>query len=184
MERLTRDFLVKYRDLLGVNPDELELIRENLGPVEHMYFVSYRQVVDGIPVEGSTVNFRINHGNLIQVATEKVAPVRVSTRPSVTVEMAWDAVRRHVPDFPTDADVMLNKGTLTLVPMTPRGWTRTRLPGPTGRGMHACPGVPAGLRAHRRDRAVGGAGRRADGGAATVRGLEQVREGTRGCVSG
>jgi hypothetical protein len=134
MEQLTRGFLVKYRDLLGVDPGELELVRENLGPVEHMYFVSYRQVVDGLPVEGSTVNFRINGGNLIQVATENVAPVIISTTPEIGPEVALEAVTRHVGDFPSSLDTIVDRGSLVLLPCTRRGMDPDAFAGPPGTG--------------------------------------------------
>jgi len=135
MEQITRDFLVKYRDLLGVDPGGLELIRENLGPVEHMYFVSYRQVVDGLPVEGATVNFRINGGNLIQVATENIAPVKISTTPSISPQMAWEAVMRQVRDFPSPGDEILDWGSLKLIPVTPLGMDPDAFAGPPGAGI-------------------------------------------------
>ncbi|MBN2382319.1 hypothetical protein JXQ70_05495, partial [bacterium] len=136
IEDLTHDFLVEHKDLLGIIPSELVLRPENAVSVAHMVFVNYTQVVNGVPVEGATVNFRINRGNLLHVATEDYAPVKISTIPSISLETALDTVRGYLGEFSLQRDKIVDAGSLRLVPITPRGNNPDLFKGPVGTGYN------------------------------------------------
>ena len=88
IEALTRRFLDRYRTLIGIDPGELVLEESSVGPVEHMVYATYRQVVNGVPVEGAALRFAINRGNLLQVSTSRIAPVRIGTTPALDANAA------------------------------------------------------------------------------------------------
>ena len=71
MEAIARDYLPRVQAFLGVNPKELVLNRGRSGqPADHVWFVDFDVVRDGLTVEGARVVFRVNNGNLIQYGTE------------------------------------------------------------------------------------------------------------------
>src|SRR5262249_6848931 len=103
---LTRTFLDRYQGLLGIDPRELVLDTGNAGPVEHMYYATYHQVVNGIPVEGSALRFHINRGNLLQVSTARLAPVRISTIPTIETSKARSILAAYLGGFPDPLDTI------------------------------------------------------------------------------
>ncbi len=135
VEALTRGFLGRYRGLLGVDPRELVLEESSVGPVGHMFYAVYRQVVNGIPVEGAALRFLVNRGNLLQVSTSRLAPVRSSTRPTVEPDAAISRLDEYLGGFPDPSDRVLDPGSLVLVPVTPAGIDPSRFDGPAGSGI-------------------------------------------------
>lgn len=138
LEQLARKFLAENAKVFGINPDQFALIPEGTGPVDHMVYINFRQVVSGIPVADSAVWFRINNGNLIQVATENVAPVSVNLVPTVTRETAWIAMLnflgKDAPLKKSDADI-LDGGSLILLPRTPQNIDPNAFHGVMGSGF-------------------------------------------------
>lgn len=134
IEALTRGFLESYRNLLGIDPRELVLDPAGVGPVEHMFYANFRQVVNGVPVEGAALRFHINRGNLLQVSTSKLAPVTIATRPTIEISAARSAVASYLGGFPIPSDRILDGGSLELVPITPWGRNPDRFEGPAGSG--------------------------------------------------
>lgn len=86
VEDLTRQFLWRVADLLRVDPDDLVFDRLQsrlVGRQQHLWLVHFQQQYLGLPVEGARVFLRINHGNVVQFGTERLAGVRLDTRPSL-----------------------------------------------------------------------------------------------------
>src|SRR5581483_5565069 len=88
LDAIARDFMPRVQSLLGIDPAQLALNRARSGqPAEHVWFVDYDVVREGMPVEGARVVFRVNNGNLIQYGTENlpvlgapVPPTRLTAR--------------------------------------------------------------------------------------------------------
>ena len=135
IESLTRGFLTANRGLLGIDPGELVLDPASVGPVEHMYYATFRQIVEGIPVEGAALRFHVNRGNLLQVSTTRLAPVRVSTIPSIDRAAAVSILATYLGEFPAEEDRFLDSGSLLIVPLTPFGTAPDRFDGPAGTGI-------------------------------------------------
>src|SRR5919106_1598586 len=73
VESAARAFLPKVAHLLGVDPASLVLNQGRSGqPAEHVWFVDFDVVRDGLTVEGARVVFRVNNGNLIQFGSENL----------------------------------------------------------------------------------------------------------------
>lgn len=123
VENLAREFLSKYQDLFRVNPDQLILDPNGSGPVlDQYYFLRFQWVPGGVPVEGGSVFFRINNGNLLQVATEKIGDLKVETAPSIDLRTAWEVLGGYLAeDAPGDRDSIVEPGRLVLIPATPVG---------------------------------------------------------------
>jgi len=122
MEALSRQFMMDHPELFPVNQDDLVLVPE--GTVEldgYLYFVRYEYRRNGIPVEGSNVVFRVNHGNLIQFGAEKVAPLAdVDTVPSFDTETARQILEGYVGGW-SSADQIVDPGHLSIIPFAPEG---------------------------------------------------------------
>ncbi len=79
--------------------------------------------MDDIPVEKGSIYFRINNGNLIQVASTRVAPITLDTTPSFTLETAWQILSGYLGDAGiSEKDNILNRGALVIIPTTKAGF--------------------------------------------------------------
>ena len=118
VESLARDFLLRNRGALQVNPEELLLA--GMEPIGNsIYFIHFQWVHGGVPVESGSVFFAINNGNLIQVGVQNIGPMNLDPKPTVSIERAWQVLRSYVGS--TDAkDEVLDKGSLVILPITPK----------------------------------------------------------------
>ncbi len=135
VEALTRRFLVRHKALLGVDPAELVFDPSSTGPAAHMYFATYRQSANGVPVEGASLRFVVNRGNLVQVSTARLAHVTVSTTPTLRKTDLATVLAGYLGGFPDAADHVLDAGSLVLVPVTPAGTSPDRFEGAAGSGV-------------------------------------------------
>ena len=96
LEAIARDYLPRVQSLLGVNPKELVLDRGRSGqPAEHLWFVDFDVVREGLPIEGARVVFRVNNGNLIQYGTENLPAPGATVPPTrLTQKDALDSVAK------------------------------------------------------------------------------------------
>ncbi|MES1244756.1 MAG: hypothetical protein ABUT39_24325, partial [Acidobacteriota bacterium] len=121
MESLARDFLARNRGVFGLSPDELVLDPSGSTPVGNsIYFLRFQWVRGGVPVEGGSVFFAVNNGNLVQIGLTNIGPINVDPKPGVPVERAWEVLKSYVGGM-TAKDQVVNKGTLVILPITPKG---------------------------------------------------------------
>ncbi len=121
LEGLARDFLLKYENVFKVPQDELVL--DPVGSVavgDSVYFLRFQWVYGGVPVEGASIYFAINNGNLIQVGALKMGPISVDPLPTLTPDTAWQILGDYVGGL-SPKDEVVNKGNLVIMPITPRG---------------------------------------------------------------
>ena len=123
VEAIAREFLDRYPGLFPVTPGQLVLDREGTIAIgESLYFLRFQWIVDGIPVEKGSIYFRINNGNLVQVASTRIAPVALDTTPSFTPETAWQILNGYLGDAGiTEKDSILDRGRLVIIPTTRKG---------------------------------------------------------------
>lgn len=115
---LLEDFIQANADLLGVQGLEFvpdTQVTDPFGPERTHWFVEFRQVKNGVPVEGAHLFFRIAAGNIVQFGTYRVAPVNVTTRPDVGVKQAFNQAFKQL-EFPqgTEVSEWLDEGTLQV----------------------------------------------------------------------
>ena len=73
VEALARDFIETNSEALGLHAADLRLVPEGSGPFgDHLYFLRFESTIGGLAVDHASVYVRINSGNLIQLATERV----------------------------------------------------------------------------------------------------------------
>ena len=91
VEARVRAFLAQFPEVLRVAPEQLRLNEAASAKSGdgHFWAVELEQVYRGLPVDGASVYFRINHGNIVQFGAEKVADVKLDTRPKITREEAF-----------------------------------------------------------------------------------------------
>jgi hypothetical protein len=117
METIARGYLPRVQAFLGVNPKELVLNRGRSGqPADHVWFVDFDVVREGLVVEGARVVFRVNNGNLIQYGTEDLpAPGAKVPVTKLTAKDALDAVAQLIGGFQV-GDTFRDAGSLHLLP--------------------------------------------------------------------
>jgi trimeric autotransporter adhesin len=123
IELLSREFLDKYPGLFPVKQEELVMDPDGTIPIgESFYLIRFQWVVNDIPVEGASIFFRINNGNLIQVASTHIAPITIDTTPSYTQETAWQILNGYLgEDGLSPKDEILETGKLVIIPTTAKG---------------------------------------------------------------
>jgi Zn-dependent metalloprotease len=87
IEPAARAFLTSYKEVLGVRPEELRLVRAN--EVNGKWYVTYRQVYYGIDVLFSEVELRISStGNVMAFGADFYSDITVSSSPSISFDLA------------------------------------------------------------------------------------------------
>lgn len=99
-------FLDEHRELFAIEPAHLVFDRQASRPalpveidgekLYRLWHLSFRWAPHGEPVEGATVLFRVNHGNLIQVAVENVGDAERVPRPGEARRLTAAAARERV----------------------------------------------------------------------------------------
>jgi hypothetical protein len=133
LESLARDFLTHNRGALQVNPEELILDPLGAAPIGNsIYFLRFQWVRGGVPVEGGSVFLAINNGNLIQVGIQAIGSISLDPKPSVSVDAAWQTLKTYVGGM-TDKDEIVNRGSLAIIPITPKSLDPDSLKVPFGK---------------------------------------------------
>ncbi|HSS76830.1 MAG TPA: hypothetical protein VLV54_08790, partial [Thermoanaerobaculia bacterium] len=117
MDLIARKFLPSVQPFLGVDPGALVLNQGRSGqPTGHLWFVDYDVVLEGLPIEGARVVFRVNNGNLIQYGSEylpspgtQVPPTRFSS------DQALATISKYIGGFQR-GDSFRDSGSLHLLP--------------------------------------------------------------------
>lgn len=136
VEGLARAFVDRYSDLLGVSSADLVLDPAGSMPVgNHLYLLRFSVRINDVPVDRGSVYFRINGGNLIQVATQNVAPVAVGTTPELDRDTGWQVVEEYLGPLASADDRVSDRGTLEVVPVTSAGVDPDAFDGPLGSGF-------------------------------------------------
>ena len=135
VEPLARDFLRRWQAIFQVKDDELVLDHDGSGPFGHMYYLRFQWQVHGIPVERGSVFFRINRGNLIQVATTNIAPMALDWHPSLDSKQARTVVSDFLGPFGGAGDAIVDKGSLLILPVTPAGMDPDHFDQPYAAGL-------------------------------------------------
>jgi len=91
----TQQFLAAHADLLKLELEQLELQRaENL---DGKWYVSYRQIHEGIPVLFSEVELRLSaSGNVMMFGSDFYPDIRVNTTPVLSWQAAQEAASRDM----------------------------------------------------------------------------------------
>ena len=141
VERLVRGFIDRYPGLLRVDPRTLRLDPTRSGGAGNgrVWFVELQQFHRGVPVEGASVFFRINNGNLVQFGADRIGDVRVKMVPRSDRPRVFRQLLRKLGIRSSELSEIVNAGTLKIHPALTPG----ERPG------HAFRGRPGAGYAHR-----------------------------------
>ncbi|UCF66723.1 MAG: hypothetical protein JSV80_13175 [Acidobacteriota bacterium] len=131
---LARRFVERHPHLLGYWDGQIELDLEASGQTGEVWRVAFRQIVEGVAVQGARYDFHVAHGNLVAFGTYRWAPVRRSTDPALSREQARAALDDYLDLEASEPFVELNPGELRLVPVDPRRARGATWDGPLGEG--------------------------------------------------
>jgi len=118
LESRARALLPALEAAMGLTGETLSLNPNRSGqPGEHLWFVDFDVLRDGLRISGARVVFRINNGNLIQIGSENLpAPGTPTPKVRISADEALRVVERHVGGF-WRVDEILEPGTLRLLPV-------------------------------------------------------------------
>jgi trimeric autotransporter adhesin len=119
-----RAFMDDFPELLNVGNVDLRFSAEGSVEVdaEHQtWFVEFQQHHRGVPVEGATVFFRVNNGNIVQLGTDRVAEVRTSPVAKIDRAAAIAAALKPLGFRVSEIEEVRNPGTLKFVPVLTAG---------------------------------------------------------------
>ena len=132
IEGLARDFLAKHQGIFKVPQDELVLDPAGSIPVGNsLYYLRFQWVYGGVPVEGASIYFAINNGNLIQVGVLRMGDIKLDPVPTVSLDTAWQILDGYLGGL-EKSDEIVNPGTLVIKPITPRGMDADAFNSPFG----------------------------------------------------
>ena len=136
VEALARRFMEQHSAIFGVDPSQLEIDPQGSGPFGGtMYFIRFQWKIGGVPVERGSVYFRINRGNLIQVATDGIGPTGIDPSPTLSTAHARTVVEDYLGPFGGESDRMVDAGSLHIIPVTPAGQDPDLFEGAAGSGI-------------------------------------------------
>ena len=136
VESLARAFVDRYTEILGVSSSELVVDPAGSMPVgDSIYLVRFAYRVNGVTVDHASLYFRINSGNLVQVASQNIAPVHIEATPSIDRETGWVVVQEYLGPLVSADDRITDPGSLHLLPVTPRNVDPDDFAGPLGSGL-------------------------------------------------
>ncbi|HKQ61050.1 MAG TPA: hypothetical protein VJS92_07150 [Candidatus Polarisedimenticolaceae bacterium] len=121
LEAASRSFVQRYPGLFGVPESQLVLDARgsvNLGPRRQYWSVVFKQVVDGVPVEGARVVFRVSNGRLVQFGVDRTVPLGTSLKSAaglLSPSQARDALGSYLGSF-RQTDRIVEDGTLVWIP--------------------------------------------------------------------
>jgi hypothetical protein len=143
LEPLLRRFMERFPELFRVGAIDLALdpsrsVRHGTG--DRHWFVEFRQVHDGVPVDGASVFFYISHGNIVQFGTDRVADVRLDAAPRLARAAALRAGLAATGVRPEDVAEMVDAGTRKILPASSEGARPGEgYAGPAGEGYRHLP---------------------------------------------
>ncbi len=122
LERLARRFIAVHAGLFGTDGKDLRLAPGRSGPAsDALWLVDFDLARGDLAIEGARIVFRIGHGNLIQIGSERLPSAKAAAPPvRVTSQTASATLSRYVGGFDPQADTWVDRGSLHLLPVAVR----------------------------------------------------------------
>jgi hypothetical protein len=119
LERIARKFLAAHPALFGTDGKDLRLASGRSGPAsDALWLVDFDVVRGDLAVEGARIVFRVGHGNLIQMGSERLpSPGLPAPQVKVTRKEAYAKLSDYVGGFDPAVDRLVDRGTLRLLPV-------------------------------------------------------------------
>ena len=124
LEILAHRFLASRPELLGNWDGQLVLDRDaSVQRGDSVWQIAFRQVVGGVPVDGSRFSFHIAHGNLVAFGADRWGRVNTDTVPAISAEAARSNLNSYLGLGGPHPYVDLEAPTLHLVAVDPSDWS-------------------------------------------------------------
>lgn len=112
-------FLAENSGLLKINPENIELIR--VTEVNNRWYLSYRQIYQGIPVLLSEIELRIfSNGNVMAFGAEYFWNIDISTQPTISSQKAMQSSIQGL-NFDDKKDIAQSNANLFILPIKDNG---------------------------------------------------------------
>jgi hypothetical protein len=124
VESLVRGFMNRFPEMFDTAGSTFRLDPRRsakVGPDGDLWFLELQQTHKGIPVDGASLFFRINNGNLVQFGSENVAPVFASSKPRLDAAAALQKVLAATGFKLSEVSEIVEPGRLKYVPVLTRG---------------------------------------------------------------
>ncbi len=117
VESIAREFLPRVASVLGVDPKSLVLNHGRSGqPAPYLWYVDFDMVVNGFAVEGASVVFRVNNGNLIQFGSDNLPALGAKVPPArLNAQQAFAKLGDYLGGF-EPGDRFLDRGSFHYFP--------------------------------------------------------------------
>lgn len=123
IESLSKKFFSDYGTIIKVNPDQVKLRSAETDGT--MWYVTYSQAVNGVPVYGTEIGYTINQdGDIIALGADAYQNIAISTTPALTSAQAETAARKALGD---DSAEIKSPGELIIYPVDRDSTTSFRL---------------------------------------------------------
>ena len=129
------EFFKNHTVLLGDWTGELALdVDASVRRGDRVWQLTFRQQVDGVPVEGSRFDFHVSNGNLVAFGATRWSEVTTSPVPALTRNEARIRLNSYVGIDAGSPYLDLDSGTLVLIPVNPDLSGAARWSGQAGQG--------------------------------------------------
>ncbi|MDR9418491.1 T9SS type A sorting domain-containing protein [Gracilimonas sp.] len=113
IQTLSSKLFFDYKDILKIDPNEVKLRKVDTDG--QLWFVSYQQTVNDIPVLGTQIGYTVDQsGDIVALGTDTYQDIEVPKTPKVSKQAALQTAQNA---FGADSSQILEPGTLTIYPM-------------------------------------------------------------------
>ena len=93
IENLSKKFFSDYAGILKINPDQTKLRKAETDG--RMWFISYEQSINGVPVYGTEIGYTVNQrGDIVALGADAYQNISVLTTPQITKSKAEEIAKR------------------------------------------------------------------------------------------
>lgn len=119
IKSLSSKLFSNYQDILNIDPAQITFRKADTDG--QLWFVSYQQTVNDIPVSGTQIGYSVDqNGDIVALGTDTYQDIEVPTTPEISKQVAHEIAKK---EFEINFPKALDAGTLTIYPETLDGIT-------------------------------------------------------------
>ncbi|MEJ5165657.1 MAG: proprotein convertase P-domain-containing protein [Thermoanaerobaculia bacterium] len=122
LETKAREFLKNYKNVFQIENFDLVLDKEGSIYIGNsIHTLRFQAYYKGIKIEGGSVYFLINNGNLINLSLQNLGNISIDTNPKFSSSDAWQILNSYLSGILSPKDEVIERGKLLIIPITPKG---------------------------------------------------------------